>query len=127
MTIEERSIAACPEYEEAAADVQRLTEGIRACDCPEEMSYDSETGAAAPSCFTVASELCKTDERSSLDDIDVEVAGCEACSKLVALIRERMVAKKRFSNAKRRVRYTGKAIIKLNASPERIERTLVLK
>ena len=114
---------ACAEYERWAAEVSRLTGAISETRCPEEPTLDGDGLAnddGGKSCFTKAkSETTDADNflpghgdrRLNLDEIEEEVEGCESCSGLVGLIRERKHARQRFGVAKRRVRMVGKAVL----------------
>ena len=107
---------ACAEYERWAAECTRLTNAIAVEECPEQEEGDESNGwCGHPSCFSrAATEQIQeaTEEepsmRRNLSQIEREVAHCESCANLVALIRERKHARQRFGVAKRQVRVVGK-------------------
>ena len=117
--IEDRAANACAEYERWASEVTRLTTAIGAEECPMEVRLDTgERGDPPGSCFAeAASEEIEpfTEEAPSkkrtLDQIEIEVQGCESCLRLVGLIRTRRHARQRYGVAKRAVRVVGKAIL----------------
>ena len=115
---------ACAEYERWAMEVALLTCGISETRCPKEPTLDEETGLqnddGGKSCFTKArTEISDADNflpghgdrPLNLDEIEDEVEGCESCSGLVGLIRERKLARQRFGVAKRGIRMIGKRVL----------------
>ncbi len=115
MTAAEYALAACLEYEHWASEVDRLSMAITMEECPHEaVGGESDGYYSESSCFGDAKERTVQDplgdyrERRTLDDIAECVKGCESCTQLVALIRERYHVRKWYGVAKRKVRFAGK-------------------
>ena len=110
---------ACIEYERWAAEVRRLTDAIGEGECPFQASPEAETHyRGCPSCFReAADEIIPSREpddgpnRRSLNMIEIKVASCESCTRLVGFIRARKHARQRYGVAKRAVRLAGKRAI----------------
>lgn len=120
-----RALGICAKYDALASEIKRLTEEIGGCLCPNMVEVDEpvmegDDGALfkAPgeSCFQIAKKERVPDHYNSvtrplfIHEIAAlpEVQACPACSRLCALIVERLEARKRWAACKRSIRAVGR-------------------
>lgn len=119
--IQADALEACLKYDGWKREIERLTEEIATCFCPEqEVHFDEVTEveyATGASHFASSKKRLEAErdrrhdastETVDLEDIEAEVADCPACSRLCRLIRERKHARQRWGVAKRAVRHVAR-------------------
>jgi len=119
-----RALDACVRYATIATEIDRLTHEITFSECPNESPSEPETHWwGNPSCFEAAKEVdvpqtyedMPHSRKRTLDEIEVEVADCESCTRLVGLIRKRRHEKRRLGAAKRWIRKIGTTMLSQEA------------